>query len=48
MNCAICDQPAHVVDLDHQVAYCDLHADERQICAGNHEHLQPTVIQDVT
>lgn len=40
MNCTVCDAPATVVDGD-GVAYCDLHADEQLVCAGNHEHITP-------
>lgn len=40
MTCAVCGQPATVVDVDNQVAYCNLHADERLVCAGNHEHIR--------
>lgn len=40
MNCSVCGAPATVVDLDHDVAYCELHGEERFVCAGNHEHLE--------
>lgn len=39
MTCAVCGQPARVHDVDNDVYYCDLHGDERLVCAGNHEHL---------
>jgi hypothetical protein len=39
-TCSICGFPATVHDLDHDVYYCDLHAEERLVCAGNHEHLE--------
>lgn len=41
-TCVICGLPADVVDLDADVAYCDLHADERLVCAGNHTHIHPS------
>jgi hypothetical protein len=31
--------PATVHDFENDVYYCDLHADERRICGGDHEHL---------
>jgi len=40
MTCSICGLPAEVVDLDNDVAYCNEHADERLVCAGNHDHIQ--------
>ena len=43
MMCDICGAPADVHDVDHDAYYCNLHADERLVCAGNHEHLHPSV-----
>jgi len=39
MTCSICGLPATVHNLDHDSWYCDLHAEERLICALNHEHV---------
>jgi hypothetical protein len=41
MSCNICGLPATVHELDNDGWYCDFHADERLICATNHEHLHP-------
>ena len=38
--CVKCGIPADVVATDDMNGYCDPHAEEHGICAGNHVHLK--------